>query len=153
MCVCNLKRGDRDGTASAPNQWRRQYSACCWKARYTPGHFLLFGIMDASGNLLLEVHLLHSSILLGWLSTLKMEVIHFSETSVHIRTTWRCISEIATFMTTAVRTSNPTTNLESRNWQKARPEFKSSPIRHEELFVLLNKYICHLSIMFTVCLH
>jgi hypothetical protein len=36
-------------------------------------------------------HLLHSGFLLGWFWTLKMEVVRFSETSLHIRTTQRCI--------------------------------------------------------------
>jgi hypothetical protein len=35
-------------------------------------------------------HLLHADLLLGWFSTLKMEVIRCFETSVHIRTTRRC---------------------------------------------------------------
>jgi hypothetical protein len=38
-------------------------------------------------------HLLHSGFLLGWVSTLKMELIRSSETSVHIRTTRRYIPE------------------------------------------------------------
>jgi hypothetical protein len=37
-----------------------------------------------------------------------MEAIIFSETSVHIRTTGRNIPEVATFVTIAMRTSNPT---------------------------------------------
>jgi hypothetical protein len=38
-------------------------------------------------------HLLHAGFLLGWFSTLKMKMISYSETSVHIRTTQRYISE------------------------------------------------------------
>jgi hypothetical protein len=49
----------------------------------------------------------HADFLLGWFSTLNMDVILFSETSVHIRTARCCISRMTTFMTTAVRTSNP----------------------------------------------
>jgi hypothetical protein len=52
-------------------------------------------------------HLLYA-FLLGWFSTLKMEVIRSSETKVHIWTTQRYISQtMATFITTAVRTSDP----------------------------------------------
>jgi hypothetical protein len=40
-------------------------------------------------DIALPSHLLHSDFLLGWFSTVKMEVIHSSETSVHIRTTRR----------------------------------------------------------------
>jgi hypothetical protein len=42
---------------------------------------------------LLPSQLLHAGSLLGWFSTLKMEVICFSETSVHIRTIWCYIPE------------------------------------------------------------
>jgi hypothetical protein len=41
----------------------------------------------------LSSHLLHVGFLLGWFSTLKMDVILSSETSVHIRTTLRYIIE------------------------------------------------------------
>jgi hypothetical protein len=40
--------------------------------------------------------------------TLKMEVVYSSETLVHIWTTRRYIPEVAAFITTAARTSNPT---------------------------------------------
>jgi hypothetical protein len=47
--------------------------------------------------------------ILSWLlSTLKMEVIYFSETSVYILTTRCYIPESTMFITTAVTTSNPT---------------------------------------------
>jgi hypothetical protein len=38
-------------------------------------------------------HLLKAGFLLGYFSTLKMQVIQTSETSVHIRTTWNYIPE------------------------------------------------------------
>jgi hypothetical protein len=45
--------------------------------------------------------------LLSWLFTLKMELIHFSEISVHIRLHGAVSQKVATFIITAVRTSNP----------------------------------------------
>jgi hypothetical protein len=55
----------------------------------------------------LPSHLPHAGLLLGKFSTLKMEAIHFSETSVHIRTTWCYIPEDGSFITIDVRPSNP----------------------------------------------
>jgi hypothetical protein len=52
--------------------------------------------------------LLHAGLLLYWFSTLKMEVICSSETSVYIRTTRRYIPEDYILITTTVRASNPT---------------------------------------------
>jgi hypothetical protein len=50
---------------------------------------------------------LHAAVLLIWFSTLKIEVILSSETSVHIQTTQHYVPEDGN-ITTVVRTSNPT---------------------------------------------
>jgi hypothetical protein len=47
-------------------------------------------------------------LLLGWFSTLKVEVICSSETSVNVRTAWRYIPEYGNIRNTVVGTWNPT---------------------------------------------
>jgi hypothetical protein len=51
---------------------------------------------------------LHAGFLFCWLSTLKIEMIHSSETSVHIRTTGAVSHKMATIIATAAKTSNRT---------------------------------------------
>jgi hypothetical protein len=51
--------------------------------------------------------LLHAGFLRFWFSTLKIEMIRSSESSVHIRTIRAVSKKMATFITTTVRSSNP----------------------------------------------
>jgi hypothetical protein len=79
---------------------------------------------NISPRQILPSHLLLAGSLIGWFFTLKMEVIRYSERSLHIRTTWRYIPDDGNIHSYRHENLRSYKNLEA-SWYRQNTKFLS----------------------------